>query len=78
MSGIEDDDLGAPVDLSALLDDEGDAPAVDRSQLSRRIERRQVGADLTTFFWVAPAEILRGFLQGMLGAPRPAAERDDG
>lgn len=76
MSAIEDDDdLGVPIDFSPLLDADRQ---VDRDGIARRIERRQVSADLTTFFWVAPAEILRGFLQGMFGPPRAASEGRDG
>lgn len=75
MSGTDDeDDLGAPIDFSPLLEiDEG----VDTDRIARRIDRRLVGADLTTFFWVAPAEVLRGFLQGMFGPPS-VVEAEDG
>lgn len=78
MSGDDDDDLGEPIDLSALLDDGDEPQTIERARLNGRIERRQVGADLTAFFWTLPMEVMRGFL-GMFDAPRaPRAEDDDG
>lgn len=73
-----DDDLGKPVDFSALLNEGRELQKIERDRLAGRIARRQVGADLTTFFWMMPTEVLRGFLQGMFGAPlRDVAAGDD-
>jgi hypothetical protein len=78
MMSEPDDDLGAPVDFSALLSEGREPQKIERQQLAGRIERRQVGADLTTFFWMMPTEVLRGFLEGMFGAPmRDSDEEDD-
>ena len=76
MSG-EDDDLGEPIDLSALLDEGEEPQTIERERLAGRIERRQVSADLTAFFWTLPMEVMRGFL-GMFDAPRARPEDEDG
>lgn len=72
----DDDDLGEPIDLSALLEDGDEPQSIERDRLNGRIERRQVGADLTAFFWTLPLEVMRGFL-GMFDAPRASKSEDD-
>lgn len=57
----EDEDLGTPVDLSVLTHLE-ESSGEFFNKLQRRIERRQTGADIATFFWSMPAEVLRGFM----------------
>ena len=77
MSGEDDDDLGEPIDFSALLDEGEEPQTIERRRLTGRIERRQVSADLTAFFWTLPMEVMRGFL-GMFDAPRARDEDEDG
>lgn len=59
----EEDDLGPPVDLGALVPNR--PPPVFLVQLRRRIERRQLSADVAGLFWSLPGTLLRGLLWGM-------------
>ncbi len=73
---LDDDDLGAPLtDALRLIEDTLPVSDSFLGRLERRIERRQIAAELSRMWWEVPGAVLREVMQGLLSRGRPAARR---